>query len=77
MILHYIPGFINCAIQVVMIIFSIFFYPGGKAGDAQILRCQGIVVKRYDFTLGALVLRFSGFYNNRVNLRFKIEAIPK
>jgi len=37
-----------------MIIFS-FFHPAGKAGS-QIQRCQGIVVKRYDFTLGALAL---------------------
>ncbi len=44
----------------------LIFYPDGKAGGAQILRCQGIAVKCYGFTLGALVLSPSGFCNNRV-----------
>ena len=49
-----------------MIIFS-FFHLAGKAGGSQIQRCQGIVVKRYDFTLGALALTRSGFCNVRVD----------
>ena len=36
--------------------FFLIFYPSGKAGGSQIRRCQEIVVKRYDFTLGALAL---------------------
>ena len=66
MIQSYILEFTKCAIQVGTIIFS-FFHPAGKAGGSQIQRCQGIVVKRYDFTLGALALTPSGFCNVRVN----------
>jgi hypothetical protein len=37
------------------------FYPAGKVGGAQILRCQGIAVKYDGFTLGALALSPSDF----------------
>jgi hypothetical protein len=39
----------------------------GKAGGLQILRCQGIEVKNYNFTLDALTLKPSGFCNVRVH----------
>jgi len=52
--------FTKCAIQDETISFS-FFHPAGKAGGNQIRRCQGIAVKCYDFTLGALALAPSGF----------------
>ena len=41
--------------------------PFGKAGELQILRCQGIEVNNYNFTLDALTLKPSGFCNVRVN----------
>ena len=34
-----------------------------KAGGLQILRCQGIAVVKYSFTLDALTLKPSGFCN--------------
>jgi hypothetical protein len=37
--------------------------PGGKAGGLQILRCQGIVVAYYKFTLDAWTLKPSEFCN--------------
>ncbi len=40
--------------------------PYGKAGGLQILRCQGIKVADYDFTLDALALKPSDFFNLRV-----------
>jgi len=43
------------------------FYPIGKAGGAQVLRCQGIAVNYYGFTLGALALNPSGFCNAGVD----------
>jgi len=42
-------------------------YPYGKAGGIQIRRCQGIAVKYYGFTLGALALNPSGFCNAGVS----------
>ena len=39
----------------------LIFYPAGKAGGAQILRCQWIAVNFYGFTLGALALNPSDF----------------
>jgi hypothetical protein len=63
----YVLEFTKCAIQSVTIIFS-FFYPAGKAGGTQIGRCQGIAVKSYGGTLGALALDPSGFCIVRVNL---------
>ena len=39
------------------------FYPFGKAGGFQIPRCQGIAVKDYGVTLGALALKPSRFCN--------------
>jgi hypothetical protein len=57
----------TCAIQGITIIFS-FFHPTGKAGGSQIRRCQGIAVKRYGGTLGALALAPSGFCNAGVYL---------
>jgi hypothetical protein len=50
------------AIQDRTIPFS-FFYPKGKSGGIQIRRCQGIAVKCYGGTLGALALNPSGFCN--------------
>jgi hypothetical protein len=50
--------------------FSHFFYPKGKAGGIQIRRCQGIAVKCYGGTLGALALNPSGFCNDRVKFIF-------
>jgi len=41
----------------------LIFYPTGKAGGAQVIRCQGIAVNYYGFTLGALALSPSGFCN--------------
>ena len=67
MICSYVPEVIQCANQDLTIIFS-FFHPVGKAGGNQILRCQGIVVKRYDFTLSALALAPSGFCNDGVKI---------
>ncbi len=40
----------------------------GKAGELQILCCQGFEVNDYNFTLDALALKPSGFCNVRVNL---------
>ncbi len=40
--------------------------PFGKAGGLQILRCQGIEVNHYNFTLDALTLMPSGFCNVKV-----------
>ena len=37
----------------------------GKAGELQILCCQGIKVTDYNFTLDALALKPSGFCNVR------------
>ena len=37
--------------------------PSGKAGELQILCCQGIKVNDYNFTLDALALKPSGFCN--------------
>jgi len=65
MISTYVLDFTKGAFQGVTISFS-FFHPVGKAGGSQILRCQGIAVKRYGFTLGALALAPSGFCNDRV-----------
>lgn len=45
----------------------LIFYPTGKAGGAQILRCQGIAVNYYGFTIGALALNPSGFCNAGVH----------
>jgi hypothetical protein len=41
--------------------------PFGKAGGLQILCCQGFAVNDYNFTLDALALKPSGFFNVRVN----------
>ena len=38
-----------------------------KAGELQILCCQGIKVNDYNFTLDVLALKPSGFCNVRVN----------
>jgi hypothetical protein len=43
--------------------FSPFFLPFGKTGGLQILRCQGLAVDHYGFTLDALTLNPSGFCN--------------
>ena len=40
-----------------------FCLPCGKAGGLQILRCQGIKVTDYNFTLDALTLKPSDFCN--------------
>jgi hypothetical protein len=40
--------------------------PFGKAGELQILCCQGFEVNDYNFTLDALALKLSGFCNVRV-----------
>jgi hypothetical protein len=42
-----------------------------KAGGLQILRCQGIAVVNYSFTLDVLTLKPSGFCNVGVNLADK------
>jgi YgiT-type zinc finger domain-containing protein len=52
--------------------------PCGKAGGLQILRCQGIAVEHYSFTLDVLTLKPSGFCNVGVktastDLPFKIN----
>jgi hypothetical protein len=46
--------------------------PYGKAGELQILRCHGIAVDYYGFTLDALTLNPSGFCNvgDKTVLRF-------
>jgi hypothetical protein len=49
-------------------VFSHFYYPAGKVGGAQIRRCQGIAVRYYGFTLGALALRPSDFCNAGVDV---------
>gem|GEM_PF-1676930 len=41
--------------------------PFGKAGRLQILCCQEFAVVEYSFTLDALALKPSGFFNVRVN----------
>jgi hypothetical protein len=41
--------------------------PFGKAGELQILRCQGIAVNNYNFTLDAWTLKPSDFCNDRGN----------
>jgi hypothetical protein len=62
MIKTYGMEFTNVAIQDLTRFFS-FFHPTGKAGGIQIRRCQGIAVKCYGGTLGALALNPSGFCN--------------
>jgi hypothetical protein len=42
--------------------------PCGKAGEFQILCCQGFEVNDYNFTLDALALKPSGFCNVRVRV---------
>jgi hypothetical protein len=42
-------------------------FPFGKAGELQILRCQGFAVDYYSFTLYALALEPSSFCNVGVN----------
>jgi len=42
--------------------------PFGKAGELQILCCQGIKVTDYNLTLDALALKPSGFCNVRDKL---------
>jgi hypothetical protein len=44
-----------------------FCLPFGNAGGLQILRCQGLEVKYYDFTLDALTLKPSDVCNVGVN----------
>ena len=44
-----------------------FCLPCRKAGGLQILRCQGIAVGNYSFTLDAWTLKPSGFCNVEVN----------
>jgi hypothetical protein len=46
--------------------------PFGKAGGLQIMRCQGIAVNYYNFTLDALALKPSDFCNVRVKNDGKI-----
>jgi hypothetical protein len=60
--LSYVLELTKCVIQDETILFSLFC-PKGKAGGIQIRRCQGIAVKCYGGTLGALVLNPSGFCN--------------
>ena len=74
MLSPYVLACTNCAVQGVTIIFS-FFYPDGKAGGIQIRRCQGIAVKRYGGTLGALALNPSGFCNVGVKLTKKVFVL--
>ena len=50
--------------------------PCGKAGGLQILRCQGIAVGHYGFTLDALTLKSSDFCNVGVNYESESEIIP-
>ncbi len=45
-------------------------FPSGKAAGLQILCCQGFAVSEYSFTLGALALKPSDFYNIKVSPRF-------
>ena len=45
---------------------SLCCLPFGKVWELQILRCQGIAVADYNFTLDALALKPSGFCNVRV-----------
>jgi hypothetical protein len=47
----------------------VYCLPFGKARGLQILRCQGIEVNNYNFTLDALTLKPSGFCNVRGNTR--------
>ena len=47
-------------------LFDANFFPFGKAGGLQILRCRGLAVADYGFTPGALALKPSGFCDNRV-----------
>jgi len=45
-----------------------------KAGGLQILRCQGIAVKNYSFTLDVLTLKPSGFCNVAVKTGNETET---
>ena len=76
MILSYVLELTKRAVQGKTIIFS-FFHPIGKAGGSQIRRCQGIAVKCYGGTLGALVLTPSGFCNagGILNRRYRRFAL--
>ena len=49
------------------------FYPFGKAGGFQIPRCQGIAVKDYGVTLGALALKSSRFCDVGVNWPYFLD----
>jgi len=53
------------------------FFPFGKAGGLQILRCQGIAVGYYGFTLDALTLKPSDFCNVGVNQSIIQWMFPK
>jgi hypothetical protein len=73
MIYAYVLEFTQCAIQAVSIIIS-FFHSVGKAGGTQIQRCQGIAVKCYGGTLGALAQAPSGFCDAGANADHLIET---
>jgi hypothetical protein len=67
--------FTEWAVQSTAIISS-FFYPAEKIGGTRIRRCQGIEVKRYGFTLGALALSPSDFCNATVSsAAFPLSAL--
>jgi hypothetical protein len=53
----------------------LLFYPAAKIGGAQIRRCQGIAVKAYGFTLGALALSPSDFCDAGVDKGNWIEGL--
>jgi hypothetical protein len=49
-------------------------FPFGKAGELQILRCQGIAVVKYSFTLDALTLKPSDFCNVGVDAALMVKT---
>ena len=54
----------------------VYCLPFGKARGLQILRCQGIEVNNYNFTLDALTLKPSGFCNVRVTYNNHFVPAP-
>ena len=49
----------------------------GKAGELQILCCQGIKVTDYNFTLDAWTLKPSGFCNVRVSAKIWLSVFNR
>jgi hypothetical protein len=75
-----IRGYLQLCIQRIGSILPCFS-PYGKAGGLQILRCQGIALAYYGFTIDALTLKPSDFCNVGItafaNKIFVLTRLPQ